>query len=240
MAWCRRCGAIAACGRQRSNAASTRAWTLAIRAVKSRVVGTGPIFQLVCFENLYLFLGAREHPLAVLCELQAALVSGKRLLQAQLAGLHARHDFLQLGERGFKALGRIGLRGFGAHLEAFGQGTGKIAHGGEAVKSRAGPKNPWCPEGKRSRIARIFLAAPKEPPGRMSDLSGSRTLKPNASQLPVSWYFDPRVFQLEQEVLFATGPKYVGHELMLPNSGDYHTLAWMDHGKVLVRNSRGI
>ena len=27
---------------------------------------------------------------------------------------------------------------------------------------------------------------------------------------------------------------------MVPNVGDYHTLAWMDHGKVLVRNSGGI
>src|SRR5258708_19615281 len=27
---------------------------------------------------------------------------------------------------------------------------------------------------------------------------------------------------------------------MVPNLGDYHTLAWMDHGKVLVRNASGI
>jgi phenylpropionate dioxygenase-like ring-hydroxylating dioxygenase large terminal subunit len=74
----------------------------------------------------------------------------------------------------------------------------------------------------------------------MSDLPGSRTLKPNASQLPVSWYFDPKVFELEQRLLFAGSPGYVGHELMVPNPGDYHTLAWMDHGKVLVRNANGI
>src|SRR5258708_35318465 len=73
----------------------------------------------------------------------------------------------------------------------------------------------------------------------MSDLPGSRALKPNASQLPVSWYFDPKVFELEQKLLFETAPGYVGHELMVPNAGDYHTLAWMDHGKVLVRNTRG-
>src|SRR5256885_3009819 len=74
----------------------------------------------------------------------------------------------------------------------------------------------------------------------MSDLPSSRRLKPNASQLPVSWYFDPQVFALEQELLFADSPGYVGHELMVPNAGDYHTLAWMDHGKVLVRNANGI
>src|SRR2546427_6383758 len=74
----------------------------------------------------------------------------------------------------------------------------------------------------------------------MSDLPSSRTLTPNTSQLPVSWYFDPQVFELEQKQLFASGPGYIGHELMVPNVGDYHTLAWMDHGKVLVRNADGI
>ena len=74
----------------------------------------------------------------------------------------------------------------------------------------------------------------------MSDLPGSRSLKPNASQLPASWYFDPQVFALEQKLLFSNSPGYVGHELMVPNAGDYHTLAWMDHGKALVRNANGI
>jgi phenylpropionate dioxygenase-like ring-hydroxylating dioxygenase large terminal subunit len=74
----------------------------------------------------------------------------------------------------------------------------------------------------------------------MSDLPSSRALKPNASQLPVSWYFDQKVLELEQKLLFATGPGYVGHELMVPSVGDYRTLATTDHGKVLVRNARGI
>ena len=74
----------------------------------------------------------------------------------------------------------------------------------------------------------------------MSDLPSSRKLKPNTSQLPVSWYFDPRVFELEQKLLFANGPAYVGHELMVPNPGDYHVLDWMNRGKVLVRNANGV
>ena len=74
----------------------------------------------------------------------------------------------------------------------------------------------------------------------MSDLPSSRRLQPNTSQLPVSWYFDQRVFELEQQLLFAGGPGYVGHELMVPNLGDYSTLAWMDHGKALVRNANGV
>jgi phenylpropionate dioxygenase-like ring-hydroxylating dioxygenase large terminal subunit len=74
----------------------------------------------------------------------------------------------------------------------------------------------------------------------MSELVTPLKLRPSTAQLPVSWYFDPRIFQLEQERLFAGGPRYVGHELMVPNVGDYHTLGWMDHGKVLVRNENGI
>ncbi|HTQ73506.1 MAG TPA: aromatic ring-hydroxylating dioxygenase subunit alpha [Burkholderiales bacterium] len=74
----------------------------------------------------------------------------------------------------------------------------------------------------------------------MSDLPSSRALKPAASQLPVSWYFDPKILELEQNLLFAAGPGYVGHELMVPDMGDYRTLATTDHGKVLVRNARGI
>jgi len=27
---------------------------------------------------------------------------------------------------------------------------------------------------------------------------------------------------------------------MVPNSGDYHTLAWMDHAKLLIRNAQGV
>ena len=31
----------------------------------------------------------------------------------------------------------------------------------------------------------------------MSDLPSSRTLQPNDTQLPVSWYFDEKVYRLE-------------------------------------------
>src|ERR1700704_55441 len=101
MASCRRCGAIPAGGRNRSSAASTRAWTFVIQAVNSFVVvGTGEVFQRVFFEHLHLLLRAGEDPLAVLSQLEAPLVRGEGLLQSQLSGLHARHDLLQLGEGG--------------------------------------------------------------------------------------------------------------------------------------------
>jgi phenylpropionate dioxygenase-like ring-hydroxylating dioxygenase large terminal subunit len=74
----------------------------------------------------------------------------------------------------------------------------------------------------------------------MSDLPHPRQLKRASCQLPVSWYFDAEVFAEEQARLFQAGPNYIGHELMVPEVGDYHTLAWMDHAKVLVRNAAGI
>ena len=74
----------------------------------------------------------------------------------------------------------------------------------------------------------------------MSDIASLARLKPASAQLPVSWYFDPEIFALEKTLLFDQGPNYVGHELMVPNVGDYHSLEWMDHGKILVRNQGGV
>ena len=74
----------------------------------------------------------------------------------------------------------------------------------------------------------------------MSKSIPSPHLRPVSCQLPVSWYFDPEIFAREQKLLFEAGSNYVGHELMVPEVGDYQTLAWMDHSKVLVRNSGGV
>lgn len=59
-------------------------------------------------------------------------------------------------------------------------------------------------------------------------------------QLPVSWYIDPEVYALEEKLLFPQVPKYIGHTLMVPNVGDYHSLEWMNHAKALIHNERGI
>ena len=58
--------------------------------------------------------------------------------------------------------------------------------------------------------------------------------------LPVGWYFDPGIAALEQQVLFDAGPGYVGHELLVPQAGDFHTLDWLGQAKTLVRNGRGV
>ena len=74
----------------------------------------------------------------------------------------------------------------------------------------------------------------------MSSIVSLPRLRPARCQLPVGWYFDPEIFALEQQRLFDAGPGYVGHELMVPKIGDYHTLAWMDHARMLIRNPQGV
>jgi len=74
----------------------------------------------------------------------------------------------------------------------------------------------------------------------MSHLATREQLRQATSQLPVSWYCDPNLFELEKRTLFRCAPGYVGHEVMVPNPGDYHALAVRDNAQVLVRNNDGI
>src|SRR5437762_2654257 len=74
----------------------------------------------------------------------------------------------------------------------------------------------------------------------MSNLSTALKLVPADTQLPVNVYIDEALHQQELELLFKKGPGYVGHELMIPETGDYHTLAAEDEGRILVRNADGI
>jgi len=74
----------------------------------------------------------------------------------------------------------------------------------------------------------------------MSNLATVERLRRATSQLPVSWYCDPAVYDAEQRLLFPRAPGYVGHELMVPNPGDYFALAWRDNAQALVRNAAGV
>jgi choline monooxygenase len=75
----------------------------------------------------------------------------------------------------------------------------------------------------------------------MSDLTGASVLTKTSPALPVDWYFDPKLYELELKLLFENGPGYVGHELMVPAMGDYHVLDWLHGGgKMLVRNAAGV
>ena len=72
----------------------------------------------------------------------------------------------------------------------------------------------------------------------MSDLS--LQLQQAASQLPVSSYFDEALFQRELKTIFQQGPRYVGHQLSVPDIGDYHALLQEAGGRALVRSHQGV
>jgi choline monooxygenase len=74
----------------------------------------------------------------------------------------------------------------------------------------------------------------------MSNLATAGHLRRATSQLPVASYCDPAVYDAEQRLLFAQAPGYVGHELMVPNPGDYHVLEWRDNAQALIRNAQGV
>jgi choline monooxygenase len=72
----------------------------------------------------------------------------------------------------------------------------------------------------------------------MSDLS--LQLQQAASQLPVSSYFDEALFAREMASIFQRGPRYVGHEVAVPEEGDYYALPQEGEGRALLRTARGV
>ncbi|HUG22661.1 aromatic ring-hydroxylating oxygenase subunit alpha [Piscinibacter sp.] len=75
----------------------------------------------------------------------------------------------------------------------------------------------------------------------MSDLSIIlEALERSRSQLSVASYFDDDLFRREMELVFQHGPRYLGHELSVPEVGDYHALPQEGEGRALVRTSRGV
>ena len=74
----------------------------------------------------------------------------------------------------------------------------------------------------------------------MSDLAVASQLTHTTPQLPISWYFDPEIYALELQYLFAKGPGYIGHQVMVPNVGDYHVLDTTSQAALLVQNANGV
>jgi choline monooxygenase len=75
----------------------------------------------------------------------------------------------------------------------------------------------------------------------MSDLSISLTaLERSRTQLPPTSYFDEGVFREERALIFEPGPRYAGHELWVPETGDFHTLPHEAEGRALVRDAAGV
>jgi phenylpropionate dioxygenase-like ring-hydroxylating dioxygenase large terminal subunit len=75
----------------------------------------------------------------------------------------------------------------------------------------------------------------------MSDLSISlEALERSRSQLSVSTYFDEALFRNEQRLIFQPGPRYLGHELAVPEVGDFYALPQEGEGRALVRTPKGL
>lgn len=75
----------------------------------------------------------------------------------------------------------------------------------------------------------------------MSDLSITlEALERSRSQLSVATYFDEALFREEQRLIFESGPKYLGHELSVPEVGDFHALPQEGEGRALVRTAKGV
>jgi choline monooxygenase len=63
------------------------------------------------------------------------------------------------------------------------------------------------------------------------------TQRDTAVGLPISWYFDPDILELERQQLFAAGPTYAGHTSMVRADGDYVALGGQQFGRLLVRTN---
>ena len=75
----------------------------------------------------------------------------------------------------------------------------------------------------------------------MSDLSISlAALERSRTQLSAASYFDEDVFSDERALIFDPGPRYAGHELWVPEAGDYHALPQEGEGRALVRDAQGV
>ncbi|HEY9281314.1 MAG TPA: aromatic ring-hydroxylating dioxygenase subunit alpha [Eoetvoesiella sp.] len=74
----------------------------------------------------------------------------------------------------------------------------------------------------------------------MTDIGREAHLALAKSQLSVSSYFDEAVFAREQKLIFQNSARYIGHEKLVPEVGDWRTLAHENAGRVLVRNQHGV
>lgn len=75
----------------------------------------------------------------------------------------------------------------------------------------------------------------------MSELSlALEALERHRSQLSPSAYFDDDLHRREMELIFQHGPRYLGHELAIPEIGNHYALPQEGEGRALVRTASGI
>ncbi|HPH14210.1 MAG TPA: aromatic ring-hydroxylating dioxygenase subunit alpha [Burkholderiaceae bacterium] len=60
------------------------------------------------------------------------------------------------------------------------------------------------------------------------------------SQLPPAAYFDESLLAREREILFARGPGYAGHQLMVPSVNDFAVLATRNNAQALTHTASGV
>ena len=89
--------------------------------------------------------------------------------------------------------------------------------------------------------AQWFLTVVLELCGIMSDLKVPPELV-GRGELPLqaSAYFDPALFQREMDTIFRHGPRYLGHQLAVPEPGDFYTLPQEGDGRALVRTPNSV
>ena len=75
----------------------------------------------------------------------------------------------------------------------------------------------------------------------MSDLTLPREIvDPRVRPLPASSYFDEALFAREMDTIFQHGPRYLGHQLAVPQPGDFYTLPQEREGRALVRTPNSV
>lgn len=61
-----------------------------------------------------------------------------------------------------------------------------------------------------------------------------------STPLPLSWYVDPKIFEIERRTVLADAAEYIGATAMVPAPGSYHTLGITDDAEVLVRDGEAV
>lgn len=74
----------------------------------------------------------------------------------------------------------------------------------------------------------------------MTDIGREAQFALAQSQLSVESYFDETIFAREKARIFNNSALYVGHEKLVPEIGDWYTLAHENSGRALVRNPLGV
>ncbi len=92
----------------------------------------------------------------------------------------------------------------------------------------------------RNHLAQSQRGAVATPSGDVLAHKHCLDARSEQSQLSVTTYFSDELFRRELELIFQHGPRYLGHELSVPELGDYHALPQEGEGRALVRTAKGV